>query len=319
MNRKHVFLLNPAAGQGQAIGMREQIENISQRLSLDTEIYETKEELDAQVFTSQLIKNNDVDTKIRLYACGGDGTANEILNAIIGHDNMELAVMPMGTGNDFVRNFGDVELFRNLEYQMTADTVKTDVIRYTWKRQGFSCSRYCINMFNIGFDCNVVEMAGKLKKKPLISGSMAYLAGVAAMLVKMKGADLKVEFEDGKVFDGKMLLIAIANGCFCGGGVKGVPKALTDDGFMDISLVRKCSRRRFIQLFPKYAKGEHLNVKGADKLIIYRKAKTLKITANGEPFTFSTDGELTKAKEIEFEIVPGAVDFVVPQQIESNK
>ena len=123
----------------------------------------------------------------------------------------------------------------------------------------------------------------------------------------------------GKVFDGKMLLIAIANGCFCGGGVKGVPKALTDDGFMDISLVRKCSRRRFIQLFPKYAKGEHLNAKGADKLIIYRKAKTLKITANGEPFTFSTDGELTKAKEIEFEIVPGAVDFVVPQQIESNK
>ena len=319
MNRKHVFLLNPAAGQGQAIGMREQIENISQRLSLDTEIYETKEELDAQVFTSQLIKNNDADTKIRLYACGGDGTANEILNAIIGHDNMELAVIPMGTGNDFVRNFGDVELFRNLEYQMTADTLKTDVIRYTWKRQGFSCSRYCINMFNIGFDCNVVEMAGKLKKKPLISSSMAYLAGVAAMLVKMKGADLKVEFEDGKVFDGKMLLIAIANGCFCGGGVKGVPKALTDDGFMDISLVRKCSRRRFIQLFPKYAKGEHLNAKGADKLIIYRKAKTLKITANGEPFTFSTDGELTKAKEIEFEIVPGAVDFVVPQQIESNK
>ena len=49
MNRKHVFLLNPAAGQGQAIGMREQIENISQRLSLDTEIYETKEELECLI------------------------------------------------------------------------------------------------------------------------------------------------------------------------------------------------------------------------------------------------------------------------------
>lgn len=313
MKRKHVFLLNPAAGQGQAVGMRRQIEEISARLSLDTEIYETKEELDAEVFTSQLVKNRDEDTIIRIYACGGDGTANEILNALIGHENMELAVIPMGTGNDFVRNFGEVESFRDLEKQMTADTVKTDVIGYTWKRKGFSCSRYCINMFNIGFDCNVVEMAAKLKKKPLISGSMAYLAGVAAMLVKMKGADLKVEFEDGDVFDGKMLLIAVANGCFCGGGVKGVPKALTDDGLMDISLIKKCSRRKFVSLFPKYARGEHLEAKGADRLVIYKKSRKLKITANGASFTFSTDGELTKAKEIEFEIVPEAVDFTVPQ------
>ena len=168
-------------------------------------------------------------------------------------------------------------------------------------------------MFNIGFDCNVVDITAKLKKLPLMSGSLAYLAGVAAMLVRMKGANLKVEFDDGYVFYGDMLLIAIANGCFCGGGVKGVPKAETNDGLMDVSLIRKCSRRKFIKLFPKYAKGEHLEAKGADKLITYKQGKKLKITANGKPMTFSTDGELTQAEKIKFEIVENAIDFVVPK------
>ena len=75
-------------------------------------------------------------------------------------------------------------------------------------------------MFNIGFDCNVVDLTAKLKTYPLLAGSMAYLMAVLCILIRKKGADLRVEL-DGEVYeDGPVLLTALANGSFCGGGVK---------------------------------------------------------------------------------------------------
>ncbi len=317
MSKKHIFVLNPAAGQGKALDLKEAILKAKEKTALDVEIYETKEVLDAEVFVSDVVKNIDDTKKVRIYACGGDGTVNEILNAILHTgraDNIELGIIPVGTGNDFVRNFGEIEDFLDIEKQLAFETQKTDVIRYKFRKNNFTYTRYGINMFNIGFDCNVVDITARLKKMPLVSGSLAYIMGVAAMLVKMKGANLKVEFEDGEIFDGKMLLIAVANGCFCGGGVKGVPLATTNDGLMDVSLIKKCSRAKFIKLFPEYAKGIHLENEGAKELFIYKKSKKLKIIANEKAMLFSVDGEITQADEISFEIVPEAISVALPTE-----
>ena len=78
-------------------------------------------------------------------------------------------------------------------------------------------------MFNIGFDCNVADMTAKMKKKPLISGSMAYLFSIFAILIKKKGANLKIELDDIVKYEGPLLLTSLANGCFCGGGIKSNP------------------------------------------------------------------------------------------------
>ncbi len=322
MEKKHILVLNPAAGQGKAIDLKEAILKAKEKTALDIEIYETKEVLDAEVFTSAVLKNIDDTKKVRIYACGGDGTVNEILNAILHTgkmDNIELGIVPVGTGNDFVRNFGDLEDFLDIEKQLSFETQQTDVIKYQFRKNDFTYTRYGINMFNIGFDCNVVDITARLKRLPLVSGSMAYIMGVAAMLVRKKGANLKVEFEDGEIFDGKMLLIAIANGCFCGGGVKGVPYASTNDGLMDISLIKKCGRIEFLKLFPQYAKGTHLENKKAHDLIIYKKSKKLKIIANETAMLFSADGEITEADEISFEIVPKAISVALPTEGGSEK
>lgn len=73
-------------------------------------------------------------------------------------------------------------------------------------------------MFNIGFDCNVVDLAGRLKQYPLLTGSVAYMAAVVGILVKKKGADLKIQLDDQLVHQGPLLLTALANGSYCGGG-----------------------------------------------------------------------------------------------------
>ena len=313
MEKRNIFILNPAAGQGKAVELKDDILRAADELSTNVEIYHTKEELYGEVLAIQLAKTATAEKPIRIFACGGDGTLNEILNGIVGYENIEVGVLPLGTGNDFVRNFGDVSDFLNIKNQLVGDSVNTDIIKYRWDKDDYHYERYCINMFNIGFDCNVVDAAAHLKTKPMVSGSMAYLAGVIQMLVKMKGANLRVEFEDGSVYDDKMLLIAIANGCFCGGGVKGVPKAITNDGFMDVSIIKTCSRSKFIRLFPKYMKGTHLLTKDAEDLVIYKKCKTLSLTKKDDLIMFSTDGEITYADSISFEIMPAEIKFIVPK------
>ena len=312
MGKRHIFILNPAAGQGKAFSLEDDIIKTGIRLGMDVEIYKTKEVLDAQVEAVRFAQSATPESPVRLYACGGDGTVNEILNGIVGYDNVELAIVPTGTGNDFIRNYGKIEDFLDIERQMLGQARKTDVIGYKSSTDSYSSIRYCINMFNIGFDCDVVRECARLKTKPLISGSMAYLLGVAQKLIQMKGTDLQIIFENGKSISGKLLLLAVGNGCYCGGGVKGIPYAKTDDGLMDVSIIKRCKRNQFIRLFPKYVKGEHLETKLGQEYIKYLQVKKLSIVANNDSMYFSTDGEITHTKRLDLEIVPNAINFSVP-------
>ena len=141
---------------------------------------------------------------------------------------------------------------------MRGRSVSSDLIHFHAVYDNNITESYCANMFNIGFDCNVVDLTSRVKRWPLVGGSLAYLVSVFLILIRKKGADLRIEYDDGRVLDGKILLIAIANGCYCGGGVKGVPYCTLDDGLMDVSVVKDISRMCFLTLFPSYAKGTHM-------------------------------------------------------------
>ncbi len=311
---RHIFVINPKAGKEKN---REKLEaNIlaaGAKLNKKVEIYETTAAGDGEDFVRRTSAAKSPDEKIRFYACGGDGAVHEIFNGAYGFENVEVGVIPMGTGNDFIRNFGTAEQFRNIEAQLMGEAAGCDLIRYVEYLDGkASDPRYCANMFNIGFDANVADQTSNVKKWPLVNGSMAYIISVLMLLVKKKGANLRVEFDDGEVFDGKLLLMAIANGCYCGGGWKSNPVASLDDGIMDIGLIRDIPRRQFPGLLPKYSKGTHLDKKGIEKILIYKKSRTLTITANGENMRLCTDGEITDAEKVTFEMVPDAIRVAVP-------
>lgn len=311
---RHIFVMNPNAGKkGGRERIKERIRSAGRTLKHKVEIYETVAPGDGERFVKQTCIEKDPSEIIRFYACGGDGAVHEIANGIYGFENVEMGCIPMGTGNDYIRNYGTAKQFLDIEAQLQGRAVDSDLIRYIEYLDGEESEpRYCINMFNIGFDCNVVDQTAKVKKWPLIKGSLAYIISVIIMLIKKKGANLRVEYEDGRVFDGKMLLIAVANGCYCGGGVKGIPLSILDDGLMDVSLVRDIPRRLFINLFPKYSKGTHLDDKKIKNLLDYDKCKSLIITANGEAMRLCTDGEITDADKVCFEIIPRAIKFAVP-------
>ena len=112
---RHIFVINPKAGKEKN---REKFEaNIlaaGKKLNKKAEIYETTAAGDGEDFVRRTSAAKSPDEKIRFYACGGDGAVNEIFNGAYGFDNVEVGVIPMGTGNDFIRNSGTAEQFRDI-------------------------------------------------------------------------------------------------------------------------------------------------------------------------------------------------------------
>lgn len=309
---RFVFIINPVAGQGNATN---ELENSFLRKAEDAgvqaDLYETKGIGDAEVFVRKTLKD-DPDQKVCFVACGGDGTFNEVLNGCIGNDNAVCTVYPMGTGNDFVRNFPEAGDFRDVDALLRGSVVRCDAIEYSGVIDGEFRTRYCGNMFNIGFDCNVVDKTVELKKKPFLSGSLAYLAGVAYTLIKKNGADLKIT-ADGKVLsDGPILLTSIANGSYCGGGVMSNPYASVQDGMIDLSVINDLGRLKFITLFPKYQKGTHLDTPVTKDIITNLKAQEVTVIPRNGSMRLCTDGEVSTAEGVIFRIQPQAFNLLVP-------
>ncbi|MBR5641289.1 MAG: diacylglycerol kinase family lipid kinase [Firmicutes bacterium] len=298
---KHVFVINPAAGNGAAL--RDILPAIHKALTGfqdDYEIHRTLSEQETILYCKQKCA---FEGEVRFYACGGDGTINNVLSGIVGHDNAQLAVIPCGTGNDFVRNFTEKDNFLDIEKQINGSVMPADVLKW----QG----GYALNMFNIGVDCDVVAEAAAMKSDRL-KGTAAYLA--AAFKVLRRGKTYRMAYtKDGEEeVEDELMLAAIANGHFCGGGFQSCPAASLDDGFMDVCIVRPVKGLKLPILLGKYRAGTHLMDKDADKYIQYIHCKKFKLRAM-EPVRISVDGEVLDFTDTEFEILPGAIRLVVPQ------
>jgi len=306
---KTIFIINPRAGMGKsAKAIIDKINNLS---DVEAEIYITKSVGDAFSYVKSYCENYG---PARFISCGGDGTLNEVLNGLMGFEDVEIGVIPIGTGNDFCRNFKNRGNFYDVSCQITGDCVMCDAIRYTTVTNGKRVTGYCANMFNIGFDCNVADLKGEIEKKPFMSGSVSYLISIFATLIRKKGANLKIELDGKERHCGKLLLTSIANGCYCGGGIKSNPLALVSDGLININIIKNVSRFKFLYLLPFYMKGNFLKLKNIDRVILSEKCSKIKITPLDGNLRLCVDGEITDAGETEFEICHNAFRFVLPEK-----
>lgn len=303
--KKLYFILNPKAGQGNKIDTL--ISNIKENAP-DSNIYITKKTGDAEKFIKTECEANKKDECLRFISCGGDGTFNEVLNGIIPYSNAEIGIIPIGTGNDFCRNFPLTDDFFNVCAQANGEPLSCDAIKYTYNKK----TRFCANMFNIGFDCNVADLASRLKRYPLISGSLSYFLAVLITLVTKKGSNLLVEADGKEIHNGPLLLTSVANGCFCGGGIKSNPLSSVHDGLIDLNIIYDVSRFEFIKKLPFYMKGTHLELSDIKKILMNKKVRKLSITPNLNTLKLCVDGEISDVGKIDFECVKDAFKFVLP-------
>ncbi len=304
---KHYFVVNPNAGQGKLSAyefIKGEIKKVAEKYDLDYEIHTTVKQGDGKDFTRQIGESGE---EARIYACGGDGTLYEVVNGAYGYKNLEVTAVPLGSGNDFVRYFGEREQFQNLENLINGVPCEMDVIKCD--------DEIAINQCSMGMDAEVCAMQSKIKKYPLVTGEGAYTIGCLYAIIKKFRNRFTLTYENGETVTKDALLCVIGNASYYGGGYKAAPLAVPNDGLLDnIVLESSFSRLKLAKILGKYKKGEHLGWKETD----FRRIKKLEVHTE-TPSAVNVDGECHFTTDASFEIVEKAIKFVLPKDNEFLK
>lgn len=310
---RHVFILNPAAGKGDEIApLRSKLESECKRLGADYFIYITQAPGDATEFILRECAEGGMfyGEKCRFYACGGDGTISEVLDGAARIDGAEVGVIPIGTGNDFCRSCTPAELYFDIEAQINGTAMPIDAVKYNGK--------YSANMINIGFDCEVVKEAARIKRKPWVPGGLAYIFALVKTLIRKPGAAFTLSVDGGKPEHYSLLLCAVANGPYCGGGFDALPMAELSDGKVNIIKVKNVTRLKFLTVVKYYKDGTLPDRKTADTLCEY-------VSCRHAVFEFDktqavcVDGEIHELDRLEIDVEPGRFLFSAPRGAESRR
>ncbi len=241
-----------------------------------------------------------------IIAAGGDGTLNEVINGIAWPRpirGVRMGIVPLGTANDFARSMKlPARLEDNIDILRVKETVLVDLVRVTGKR-----TRYFINVSTGGFSGAVdEELTPQIKST---WGPLAYFRSAAAALPKLRAYRANVIFDDVERWQGELYNIVIANGQFVAGGLPIAPDASVRDGLLDILLVPKRPAREMALLIAQMLLGKHLS----SDAIPFRRAR--KISVKSRPrMWFNVDGEPFGDDPAVFQIIPGALEFVIRKQ-----
>lgn len=246
---KHVFIINPTAGKSDS---RQKIYDMAEKLrqdhGLEVQCLLTKKQGHATEIARRLCQSGE---ELRFYACGGDGTVNEVANGIIGYDNAAMTVIPVGTGNDFLKNFGpeDMEKFRDAENLWDAPQFPIDAIDVN--------GRIALTIACSGLDARVAKDVHNFSESPILDGKSSYIVSLMVnFLFKGIGSHWTVEL-DGEAVEDDYALVAVCNGRYYGGGFMPVAEARMDDGVLNTLVVKKVSRLTFIKFVNPYSKGQY--------------------------------------------------------------
>ena len=245
---KHVFIINPNAGKYDS---RQRIYDMADALrekhGLDVQCILTKKQGHATELARRLCDSGE---ELRFYACGGDGTVNEVANGVIGYDNAAMTVIPVGTGNDFLKNFGDdAEKFRDAENLWDGPQFPMDAINVN--------GRVALTIACSGIDARVARDVHKYSESPLLDGKGSYIYSLAVnFLFKGIGTHWTITLDD-VTTEGDWSLVSVCNGRYYGGGFMPVAEARMDDGVLNTLVVREVNRRTFLKFVGPYSKGEY--------------------------------------------------------------
>ncbi len=267
-----------------------------EKRDVDAEVYVSKSQEDTIQFCKKWAETGE---KLRFYACGGDGTIYDVVNAIYGYDNVEFAAIPLGSGNDFIRLFGSRDEFLDIDAQIDGTAIKIDAIK---------CGdKIAVNQCSMGMDAEVCAKQPEFKKLPFLSGDKAYTAALLYCAVKKRENTFTITIDDGRPITGDFLFAVCGNSRFYGGGYQATPYALPDDGLLDFSIIDTLTLPTLLMKAGIYKKGGHYNWKET----LYVRGKKMSVHCD-ELAALNVDGECEMVNDAVFEILPKAFSFVIP-------
>lgn len=293
---KHIFIINPAAGKADKTA--EYTAKITAACEgLNYEILLTQAPGDATRMAREAAESGE---EVRLYACGGDGTLNEVVAGAAGYDNAAVTAYVGGSGNDFVKVFDDRDAFRDISRLLDAETAVFDLI---------DCNGHpAINICCVGLDSRIGADMIRYKRLPFVSGSMAYILPILTNLLKGISEHYIVEV-DGERIEGDMTFVCVANARYYGGGFYAVPDAQPDDGKLDVLLVNRVRLWQVPTALAKYKAGRY---KELGKLA--RHIRTDRITVRCDKDSpVNLDGEIRMMRNVQMKVSDKKIRFFYPK------
>ncbi len=289
---KLLFIINPVAGRGRSKELISLIEEEMKSYGADFSIKLTKGPEDA----IELVCQSKTDHVI---AVGGDGTVTEVAKGIIKRGYGTIGIIPAGTGNDFIKSLDISKDPRQaLKTIRQAKTKKIDI--------GLANGHKFLNIGSVGLDAEVVQTAQRVKKST--KSHLSYILSVFIALIRFKRKEVTLVI-DGRKEEKSLVLFAIGNGKYYGGGLKMIPGARLDDGFLHICLVEKISKLRILTIFPELFKGSHIRHKKYTETF---QAKKVKLYSQEELY-MNLDGDIFLAgNQIEFSLSTEKLNIIIP-------
>ena len=266
----------------------------------------------------EIVRNAIVEKGYRKFiSVGGDGTNNEVINGIFTQDvvptnDITMATIPIGTGNDWRRTFNIP-----LEYDDVIEIIKTgnvfvhDIGKLTYYNDGDPKTRYFLNAAGTGLD-EMVCSSTNLMKRQGKGGTIRYLISVVKCLFKYKITHVQVTMDDEMVFDDNILSLSVGNCRYNGGGMMMMPNAIPDDGLLDVTVIRKVSIFKFAANVKNIYDGSFIHK--IKEVQTFRGKKIRIVSIPPHSLMVETEGENLNNSPFDFEILPKAINVIVPKK-----
>ncbi len=290
-------IANPCAGRG-SVGTRlARIEEILQEQGTAYDLVRTTRPGEA----TELARQARVEGYETVVAVGGDGTVHEIVNGLLqaAGDSVAgtLGIIPLGSGNDFVKVFDiPTNLVAACRYLLHGKVRLVDVGRLD--------DVFFVNSAGTGFDAMVALESRKIKR---LTGLPRYLVAVLRTLLLKYRTPAATVTLDGQVIRQRITLTSIGLGRCAGGGFWLTPDAICDDGLFDVAIARDLGRLAILALVPHVMRGTHV-----DKEPVTMARARHVLVELAEPLPVYADGEIIyeATQRLELEVLPGRLRVI---------
>lgn len=293
---KHLFIINPAAGsRDRTADYTAEIQKLC--AGLDYEIAVSAAPGECRRLAREAAQAGQA---VRIYACGGDGTLNEVVSGAAGFPNAAVTAFSGGSGNDFVKIFSDPGAFSDLSRLLDPEEAAFDLIR---------CNEdLALNICSVGLDARIGTDVARYKRLPFFHGFYAYALSTVINLFKGISEHTVVEI-NGERIDAEHTFVCVCNGRFYGGGFNPVPEADPTDGLLEVLLVKKVSLLQVPAIIGKYKDGKYQELPA---FIRHFSVKSVTIHCDG-PSPVNLDGELRMAQNVRMSLAEEKIRFFYPR------
>lgn len=295
---KHLFIINPAAGsRDRTEAYKKKIREAFQGSEEEYRVEVSKAPGDCCRLAREAAESGE---EYRIYACGGDGTLNEVAAGAAGFSNAAVTVFAGGSGNDFVKLFSDRDAFRDLERLLDCQEVTFDLMKVN--------GDICLNIASVGLDARIGTDVSNYKRIPLLQGFRAYAASTVINVIRGISEHYVIKI-NGQTIDGQQTMICACNGRYYGGGFNPVPTADPTDGILDVLVVRKVSRLQVPGVVGKYKAGRY---KELPHLVTHYRTDKVEILCD-KPTPINLDGELRTWQDVTITVAEEKLRFFYPK------